>query len=156
MTAPPPPTPPPPPNPRRRRLIGAGLAVVAAVIVVVAVARLGSDDGGGSAPPQVIDGIESQSTDRAHPPQRDVDPGVDCRVEIGQLKAGGQITNRATATSTYSVVVAWENDGVRIADATTVIEALAPGASATWNLTGLGNGNIDTTCRVVRIERVRA
>jgi hypothetical protein len=131
------------------------LTMVAIAIGFGAVLLLVARDDDHEPATSVIDGIESRSGDTKNPPQRDVVPGMDCSVEIGVLKAGGQLTNHSSDTSTYSLLVAWENNGVRIADATTVIEFLAPGASAEWDATGLGNGNSATTCRIVRIERVK-
>ena len=136
-----------------RRTITIALAVLAVVVAAAVVFGLVAEgDDAAPSEPTVIDGVESRSTDTEHPPQRDIDPGLDCRVEIGRLLAGGQVTNRSEDPSTYTLIVAWENGGTRVADATTVIDAVAPGASATWNVTGIGSGNIDTTCRVVRID----
>ena len=49
--------------------------------------------------------------------------------------------------------IEWVSDSTKLADATTVVPPVAPGASTTFTVTSAAKGTADTACRVAEIER---
>jgi hypothetical protein len=139
---------------RRLALGGTLLAIVGLVVGLGVVAFLvANDDGPDEVTASVIDGIESSSHDTEHPPQHDLAPDVLCQVEIGALRAAGTVTNHTSIDVTYQVLTRWQNQGRDIAHATAIVESVPPGATRDWEVTAIGDGDIETSCSVVRIDR---
>lgn len=100
-----------------------------------------------------VDGIGTATPDAAHPPQKDIENPLPCRVEIGALRAGGKITNSTGAPADYTIIVVWEEDGTRLANNTSVIKNVAPGLTQSFEVSAPGDGSLRTTCRVERVDR---
>ena len=128
------------------------LGVVSVLVAVwwVAGALLGNDT---KVETVVINGIETSTPDAAHQPPLDLDPGAQCTVDLDGLRATGRITNHTDRPWGYRIKVAWEDNGTTRAEATALLEPIAPSASAPFTLVSASTGTAATTCRVVAIDR---
>lgn len=137
---------------RRLSVAGTVLSIVGLAVALGVVAVLVADE---HEPPEtsVVNGIESGTADDEHPPQHDSDPNVRCQSEIDALRAGGRVTNHSNDVADYQLVVVWESNGRRLAEATAIIDAVDPGTTRDWEVTAVGQGDTATTCRVFRIDR---
>ena len=77
----------------------------------------------------------------AHPPQKDIENPLPCRVEIDALRAGGKITNSSGAPADYKIIVVWEQDGTQLATNTALIDNVAPGLTSSFEVSAPGRGN---------------
>jgi hypothetical protein len=142
---------------RDARSIGlavAGLTTGAAGIllaVLSAFAASGADEPSG---PQTIDGIESSTPDQANPPQKDLEPGTRCTVEIAGLRADGAVVNRTAKAWRYSITVAWQNGDEDLATSTLLLDAVQPGGRSAFRATNARTGTTATTCTIVSIDRL--
>ena len=104
--------------------------------------------------PVVLNGIETSTPDKAHQPQLDLDPGATCTVDLDGLHTMGSITNHTGRAWGYRVKVVWENEGTTLADATTLLKPISPGASMSFTMVSAAQtGTAATTCRVTQIDR---
>ena len=141
------------------RAVARGLPTVALVLGVasalvamwwIAGAFLGNDT---NVETVVINGIETSTPDAAHQPPLDLDPGAQCTVDLDGLRATGRITNHTDRPWGYRVKVVWDDNGTTLAEATALMEPIAPSASAPFTLVSAATGTAATTCRVVAIDR---
>ena len=86
----------------------------------------------------------------------DLEPGARCTVDLDGLHAAGAITNHTTKAWDYIVKVVWEDSGATLAESTTVLRGVAPGARAPFESTSAEKtGTAATTCRVRGIDRLK-
>jgi hypothetical protein len=146
-----------PSNVRRMALGGIMLSLIGLLVGLGLVAFLlleGDDDPGEHT---VVDGIESGTGDDAHPPQRDLDGPLDCRVDADALRAVGAVTNHTEDAVDYRIIVMWEDDGRTVAESTAILDGLSPGGSKSWEIAAVGSDKPGAvTCRVLRIDRTDA
>ena len=137
-------------KPRLTALASLALAVISLAFVV----SCASDDTGAS-PTELtfVDGIATSTPDATNPPQRDIEKPLPCRVEIDALRAGGTITNHSDAPADYMIIVVWEQDGTQLATNTSLVDNVAPGLTASFEVTAPGEGTLRTTCRVKQVDR---
>ena len=142
-------------KPRLTALASLGLVLV---VVLAFVACSGSDDDsdGSTASLSFVDGIATATPDPVHPPQKDIENPLPCRVEIDALRAGGKITNSSGAPADYKIIVVWEQDGATLATNTALIDNVAPGLTSSFEVSAAGQGALRTTCRVQRVDRTPA
>jgi hypothetical protein len=136
-------------NPRRVALAS---LVVGLALALVACSD-SNDSDGGTSPLSFVDGIATATPDAAHPPQKDIQNPLPCRVEIDALRAGGKITNSSGAPADYKIIVVWEQDGTQLATNTALIDNVAPGLTSSFEVSAPGDGTLRTTCRVQRVDR---
>ena len=135
---------------------GAVLGTLAIVLGgIVGVARRGGEDTSPSAL-DYLEGVATGTPDVAHPPQADVQKVLDCRAEIGGVIAGGTVKNNTDAPASYSIIVVWEEDGLRIARNTVFLSNVVPGLSTAFRVSAPGDGSQRTTCRTERVDRLPA
>lgn len=103
--------------------------------------------------PVVINGIATATPDAEHQPPLDLEPGAQCTVDLDGLRAEGRVTNRSDETWGYRLKVVWEDAGVTIAEGTTLLQPLAPGATTPFKVVSPTTGTATTTCRVSEIDR---
>ena len=142
---------------RDARTIGfavGGLTVGAAGILLALAALAFGGDTRGSDASTVVDGIESSTPDDDHPPQKDLEPGTRCTVDLAGLRAEGTIANRTDDAWRYGVLIVWENAGVELASSSISLDAVPPGGRAGFTATSPKAGNAETTCRVASIDRL--
>jgi hypothetical protein len=134
----------------RGRLAAGGL-----VLALTIVAAACGDDGNGATPAELtfVDGIATATPDEEHPPQKDVEKPLPCKVEIDALRAGGKITNSSGVPADYLIIVVWEQDGTQLATNTAIIDNVAPGLTSNFEVSAPGEGTLRTTCRVKQIDR---
>lgn len=106
------------------------------------------------ATPSVIDGIESSTPDEEHPPQRDLEPGTQCTVDLAGLRAEGTIVNRSERPWRYRLRIVWDDSGTQLAEGTSLLDELRPGASTPFTVVSPKTGTTATTCRVAQIDRL--
>ncbi len=137
-----------------RRLAIGGLVLGVAAIALGAVVAI-TDDGSTSKQPQpsLVAGIATGTPDAAHPPQKDIENPLPCRVEIGALRAGGKITNSSGGPSDYTIIVVWEEEGKQIGRNSSFIKNVVPGLTTSFEVSAAGDGSLRTTCRVERVDR---
>jgi hypothetical protein len=125
------------------------------VLLGLGSAVLSADDDKADTAPVVIDGIATNTPDADHQPPLDLDPGAHCTVDLDGLRAEGSITNHTDEAWGYIVKVVWEDAGVTLAEGTTVLEVVNPGATSPFTSTSSEKtGTAATTCRVSEINRV--
>jgi hypothetical protein len=105
--------------------------------------------------PIVVNGIETATPDAAHQPPLDLDPGAHCTVDLDGLHAEGSITNHADQPWGYRLKVVWEDSGITLAEGTTLLDPLAPGATTPFTVVSPTTGTAATTCRVSEIDRTK-
>jgi hypothetical protein len=138
---------------RRIAFGGIMLSLIGLVVGMGVVAFLVLDD---DAQTTTINGIKSETGDDEHPPQLDLQPDLRCDTQEHELAASGSVRNNSDRTSSYMLIAAWEQDGHQIAQRETKIEALAPAATAPWQVTvALETSPEDgaVNCRIIRIDR---
>lgn len=121
--------------------IGALVTGVCGVLLGLAVALLSGcgDDGG---------------TSSGDPPAlADVGTKLEWSTDLDGLRCSGTITNHASRATGYLLKLEWVSENTKLADATTVIQPVQPGASSTFEVTSAAKGTASTTCRVAEIER---
>ncbi len=123
------------------------------ILLAVTSALVAADDEPVQA--QVVDGIESSTPDEANPPQKDLEPGTRCTVDLDGLRAEGAVVNRTAKPWRYSITVAWQNEGDELARSTLLLDAVSPGDRATFRATNARTGTAATTCRIVSIDRLK-
>lgn len=132
---------------RDGRSIGLGIGGLVSgafgVLLGLAVAFLGgcADDGGRS------------GTVSGPPAIADVAGPLQWSTDLDGLQCSGTITNHADVPSGYLLKVEWVSENTKLAEATTVLQPVAPGASTTFTVTSSAKGTAATTCRVAEIER---
>ena len=132
-----------------RGLFALGLLALA----LVACSDSGDDPNSTPAALSFVDGIATSTPDAAHPPQKDVENPLPCRVEIDALRAGGKITNNSGAPADYRIIVVWEQDGTQLATNSSLVDNVAPGLTSTFEVSAPGEGTLRTTCRVKQVDR---
>jgi hypothetical protein len=136
--------------------VGGIVVGTAGVLLGAGSAIINRDDGAADPVPVVINGIETATPDAEHQPPLDLEPGAHCTVDLDGLHADGKITNHTTKAWDYIVKVVWEDSGATLAEGTTVLRAVAPGATAPFESTSPDKtGTAATTCRVRGIDRVK-
>jgi hypothetical protein len=139
---------------RRLALGGIVLSMIGLVVGLGLVAFLLLDDDEPKGETTIVDGIVSETGDDTHPPQRDLDPAIDCRYEKGALRAEGSLVNRTDAAADYQIIVMWERDGRTVAQSTSILEAVPAGATQAWEIIAVGDETPgEPTCHVSRIDR---
>jgi hypothetical protein len=138
-------------NPRLTAL--ASLVVALALTLTFVSCSDSNDSGGSTAPLSFVNGIATGTPDAAHPPQKDIENPLPCRVEIDALRAGGKITNSSGVPADYKIIVVWEQDGTQLATNTALINNVAPGLTSSFEVSAPGDGTLRTTCRVQRVDR---
>ena len=134
-------------------------SAIKAVALLVSLAMLVaacSDDGGSATTGgelTFVDGIATSTPDTQHPPQKDIENPLPCRVEIDALRAGGKITNSSGRAADYVVIVVWEQDGAQLGTNTALINDVPPGLAQTFEVSVAGEGTLRTTCRVKQVDR---
>lgn len=123
--------------------IGALVTGACGVLLGLAVALLAgcADDGG------------SGTDDGTPPALADVGTRLEWSTDLDGLRCSGTITNHASRASGYLLKLEWVSESTKLADATTVIQPVQPGASTTFEVTSAAKGTAATTCRVAEIER---
>jgi hypothetical protein len=149
------------PTDRNDKRLALGGLLLGLFAIVLGAAVAATDDGSGSKGTSnekltFVDGIATGTPDAAHPPQKDIENPLPCRVEIGALRAGGKISNSSSSPANYVIIVVWEEDGTRLASNTAVIDNVAPGLTSTFEVSAAGDGSLRTTCRVERVDRTPA
>jgi hypothetical protein len=122
------------------------------IVLAVTSALVAADDEPAST--QVVDGIESATPDQANPPQKDLEPGTRCTVDLDGLRAEGAVVNRTTKPWRYSITAVWENEGEQLASSTMLLDTVPAGDRATFRATSPRSGTAATTCRIVSIDRL--
>ena len=136
------------------RLTALALFVVVGLALSLALGACSdSDDPDTSSELSFVDGIATATPDAAHPPQKDIEKPLPCRVEIDALRAGGKITNPTAAPADYRIIVVWEQDGTELATNSALIDNVAPGLTSSFEVSAPGDGSLRTTCRVQRVDR---
>ena len=136
------------------RLTALALLVVVGLALPLALGACSdSDDPDTSSALSFVDGIATATPDAAHPPQKDIEKPLPCRVEIDALRAGGKITNPTGAPADYRIIVVWEQDGTELATNSALIDNVAPGLTSSFEVSAPGDGSLRTTCRVQRVDR---
>ncbi len=138
----------------RRRGLGLGALVLG--VVAIGLGALVATTGDDEADEQelvYLAGIATATPDADDAPQDDVAKPLACRVEIGVVRAGGNVTNSTGSSVRYTIAVAWEQDGATIATTTTVIEPVRPGQARTFEVVAPGEGTSGTVCRITRVDR---
>ena len=105
-----------------------------------------------------VNGIGSYTGDATQPPQLDVSE-VTCDVgEWGWVRASGTVQNPTDSTATYQVMVAFERDGVRLADGGDWIPDLAPGQTAAFTAREYLSDDAASmdSCAVLTVNRWKA
>jgi hypothetical protein len=133
------------------RAPGVVFALVLALIVLTGCS--GDDDAGAPSNLTFVDGIATATPDAQHPPQKDIEKPLPCRVEIDALRAGGTITNSSGSAADYVIIVVWEEDGTQLATNTALVNDVAPGLSTRFEVSAAGQGTLRTTCRVKQVDR---
>jgi hypothetical protein len=128
---------PPPAITRRPATVGLVLGALSAVAAALGIGACGDDPTSDTSPPAL----------------EDVGPRLEWSTDLEGLRCSGTITNHASSASGYLLKVEWVSDGTKLADATTVVQPVTPGASTTFNVTSAAKGTAATTCRVAEIER---
>ena len=104
----------------------------------------------------LIDGIDSNSTNSEHPPQKDITQ-VTCDVDdSGDMRAVIHITNHSSERSNYSIDVVFESkDGTEQLDSSFAgVSHLEAGQSATTqSVTFTAPPSTGFSCRVTQIDR---
>ncbi|HEX7095227.1 MAG TPA: hypothetical protein VF183_05055, partial [Acidimicrobiales bacterium] len=136
---------------RRLALAGTLLSIVGLVVGLGVLTFLLIDDE--DEVTSVVDGIESRTADPENPPQRDLHAEVRCQIEIDTLRAAGAVTNHTDEIADYHVLVVWERDGDRLAEAAAILERVAAAETREWEVTALGQGDSATSCRAIRVDR---
>lgn len=99
-------------------------------------------------------GDDGGSSSKGAPPAlADVDGALEWSTDLEGLRCSGRLTNHADTASGYVLRIEWVSEGTRLAEATTVLEPVASGASTTFEVTSAAKGTAATTCRVADIER---
>jgi hypothetical protein len=142
---------------RDARSVGFGVAGLAtgivAVMLGVASALVGTNEPD-EPRTSVLDGIESSTPDDENPPQKDLEPGTRCTVDLNGLRAEGAIVNRTDRAWRYSVTVSFDEGDDQIAVSSLLLDAVDPGARATFRAASPKTGTAATTCRVASIDRL--
>jgi hypothetical protein len=125
-----------------------------AIGILLAVVALLVPDASDAPRIQIVDGIESSTPDGANPPQKDLEPGMRCTVDLDGLRADGAVVNRTAKPWRYSITVVWEQDGEQLASAPLLLDTLAPGGRTTFRAASAETGTADTSCRVASIDRL--
>lgn len=77
-----------------------------------------------------------------------------CGTNLFGVRAAGVIQNTTTKQHDYRLVVDFRSPaGIRVAQATTGVRAVAAGDSAAWEVTGTEDGPDGMTCSVTRIQQ---
>jgi hypothetical protein len=130
------------------------IASIALVAILTILGSACSDDGGGvPAELTFVDGIATSTPDAEHPPQKDVEKPLPCRVEIDAMRAGGKITNSSGAPADYVIIVVWEEDGTQLGTNTALINDVPPGLTQSFEVSVAGEGTLRTTCRAKQVDR---
>jgi hypothetical protein len=131
------------------------IASIALVAILTIVGGACSDDGGDATPTELtfVDGIGTSTPDAEHPPQKDIEKPLPCRVEIDAMRAGGKITNSSGTPADYVIIVVWEEDGTLLGTNTALVNDVAPGLTQTFEVSVAGQGTLRTTCRVKQVDR---
>jgi hypothetical protein len=127
--------------------------VLAAGALLSATACSGDDNAAEPTELTFVDGIATATPDAAHPPQKDIEKPLPCRVEVDALRAGGTITNNSGGPADYVIIVVWEQDGAQLATNTALVNDVAPGLSTRFEVSAPGEGTLRTTCRVKQVDR---
>lgn len=137
----------------RRRGLGIGALVLGALAIGLGalVAVTGEDEDEQQL--VYLAGIATATPDDDDAPQDDVAKPLACRVEIGVVRAGGNVTNSTGNSVRYTIAVVWEQDGATIASTTTVLEPVTPGQTRTFEVVAPGEGTSGTVCRITRVDR---
>ncbi len=103
-------------------------------------------------------GIETDSANLDHPPQRDLQGEVTCDLDARPLVATGRVTNHSSETSRYLITVSFTaRDGTRLELAHAEVDQVAPGETARWEAVALGAADADAAvvsgCRVTHMNR---
>ena len=138
-------------NSRLTALASFALGILA--VALVACSGSGDDSNDEATALTFVDGIATSTPDAAHPPQKDVENPLPCRVEIGALRAGGKITNSLATPADYRIIVVWEQDGTQLASNTALVDDVAPGLTSSFEVSAPGEGTLRTTCRVKQVDR---
>jgi hypothetical protein len=146
-----------PSNVRRMALGGIMLSLIGLLVGLGVIAFLVLEGDNDDGEHTVVDGIESRTGNDAHPPQRDLDGPVHCRVDDDALRAVGAVTNHTDEPVDYRIIVMWEDDGRTVAESTAVLDSIGAGGSKSWEIGAVGSEKPGTvTCRVLRIDRTSA
>jgi hypothetical protein len=133
-----------------------GMTVGGAGVLLALASAIFSGGGDDPADLVVIDGIETSTPDAAHQPPLDLEPGARCTVDLDGLRAAGTITNHTVAAARYVLKVVWEDSGETLAEATAILDPVAPGASVPFTVVSPATtGTAATTCRVAQIDRTK-
>jgi hypothetical protein len=131
------------------------LVLLAAVAISLGMRALADD------PPLVLPDVENPgpetvSRNTANPPQADLHDDLACELsQVGWVVAKGTLTNRSSTTSTYMLVVSFNDaDGVRFAEAPALHNDVRAGESVRWDAIAPTPPPPGTwTCDIVSIER---
>jgi hypothetical protein len=137
------------------------LVLVAGLVVVLVLAKgwLGKDDDLAKERQEIVDttGIESDSTDVVHPPQRDIRIGA-CDTEGEGVVASGTLTNWSDDESDYLIHLSFRaggsgDDGAEFGSTVVTVESVESEATTSWSASVPTRPEGLFTCRIVRIDR---
>jgi hypothetical protein len=144
-------------------LVGAvGLVVLVGLVVVLLAAKgwLGNKvDDLAKERQEIVDqtGIESDSTDVVHPPQRDIKIGA-CDPGGTGVTASGTLTNWTGTESDYRIALSFReggsgDEGVEFGSTVVTVERVEPQFTTSWSASVPTRPDGLYTCRIVRIDR---
>jgi hypothetical protein len=144
-------------------LVGAaGLVVLVGLVLVLLAAKgwLGSkDDDLAEERQEIVDqtGIESESTDIVHPPQRDIKIGA-CDPDGTGVTASGTLTNWTGTESDYRIALSFReggsgDEGVEFGSTVVTVEGVQPQFTTGWSASIPTRPDGLYTCRIVQIDR---
>ena len=136
------------------------VVVLVAVVVIVKVFFSAGDDGNAVALQKIVveTGIDTASTDIAHPPQRDIRLGL-CEVDGDGVRAAGTITNWTNKPADYTFVVSFRSGGagpfgIEFESRDVTVDNVESHATVNWDSAVTTRPDGAFTCRIMRIDRV--
>jgi hypothetical protein len=136
------------------------VAVLVGLVVVLLVAKdwFGDDDLAKERQ-EIVDttGIESDSTDVVHPPQRDIKIGA-CDTEGEGVLASGTLTNWSGDDSDYRITLSFRaggsgDEGAEFGSTVVTVEGVESEETTNWSASVPTRPEGLFTCRIVRIDR---
>jgi len=134
------------------------LLVGSAVLLVLAKGWFGDDDLAKERQ-EIVEttGIESDSTDLVHPPQRDIKIGA-CDTDGEGVLASGTLTNWSSDESDYQITLSFRaggsgEDGAEFGATVVTVEGVESDATTNWSASVPTRPDGLFTCRIVRIDR---
>lgn len=142
---------------------GLGVVLVVGLLVVLVVAKgwLGDKvDDLAEKRQEIVDltGIESDSTDVVHPPQRDIKIGTCESDGASGVTSSGTLTNWSSEESDYRIALSFREggtgeDGAEFGSTVVTVERVEADSTSSWSASVPTRPDGLFTCRIVRIDR---